>query len=93
MAEAEDGERERLQHRDALHEEQQPALVGSIGDETAPRTEEQHGSELRGGERPEGDPAIGELEDEQGLRDEREPVADLRDQLSGEEQPEVTDSN
>ena len=39
--------------------------------------------------RPEREPAVGELEHQQRLGDEREPVADLRDQLAAEEQAEV----
>ena len=37
------------------------------------------------------DAAAGEVQDEQRLGDQRQPVADLRDPLADEEQPEVAD--
>ena len=60
---------------------------------TAPAhgAEEQHGHELAGGEQAEGDAAVGELQHEQGLGDQRQPVAGLGDELAGEEEPEVAD--
>ena len=75
----------------ALHDQQQAALVGTIGDEAGPRTENQDRTELGHGQRAQRNAVVGELQDEQRLRDEREPVADLRDQLAREEQAEVAD--
>jgi hypothetical protein len=48
-------------------------------------------AELGGSERAQRDAAVGPLEHEQDLGDEREPVADLRDELAAEEQAEVPD--
>ena len=90
-AEGEGGQHEGLGHGDGLHDEQQLALVGAVGDQAGPRPDEQHGAELGGGEDAEGDAAVGELQDEQRLGDERQPVADLGDELAGEEEPEVAE--
>ena len=49
-AERERGERERLRHRDDLHDDEQLALVGAVGDEAGPRAEHEHRRELAGGE-------------------------------------------
>src|SRR5262249_26268091 len=68
-----------------------PPFVAPIGDESGPRTEQQDRPELRGRERAQRHAVVRELEDEQRLGDERQPVADLRDQLSREEEPEVSD--
>ena len=87
-AERQRGEGERLRHRDRLHDQEQLALVGAVGDQAGPRTEQQDRAELRAASA-ERDAVVGELQDQQGLRDEREPVADLRDQLTAEEQAEV----
>ena len=46
-AERERRQRERLHHRDRLHDQQQLALVGAVGDEPGPRAEDQHRAELR----------------------------------------------
>ena len=40
------GERERLEHLQGLRDDQQPALVGPVGDEAAPRAEQEHRPEL-----------------------------------------------
>ena len=85
------GEHERLHHREELDDDEQPALVGAVGDEPCERAEQQDRAELERGEQPDRDAAVGQAEDEEGLGDERQPVADLRDQLSAEEQAEVAD--
>ena len=74
-----------------LHDDEQLALVGAVGDEAGPGAEHQHRAELAGREHADGEAAVGEVQDEQGLGDERQPVADLRDQLAEEEQAEVAD--
>ncbi len=77
-------------HRDALHDEQQTPLVGAVCDQAGPWPEQQqHGAELRGREPAECHAVVGELQHEQRLRHQRQPVADLRDQLAREEQAEV----
>jgi len=87
--EGHDGQGERLGHGDALHDEQDRALRVAVGHETGERPEEQHRSELGHGQQPDGEPAVGDLVDQQGHRHERQPVADLRDELAAEEQAEV----
>ena len=47
------GERERLQHRERLHDDQQLALVGAVGDGAGPGAEQEHRAELAGGEQAE----------------------------------------
>ena len=49
------------------------------------------GRELAGREHADREAAVGEVQDEQGLGDQRQPVADLRDELAEEEQAEVAD--
>ena len=44
------GERERLEHLQGLGDDQQAALVGPVGDQAAPRAEQQDGPELARGE-------------------------------------------
>mgnify|MGYP003345587101 CR=1 FL=1 len=61
----------------------------AVGDEPGPRTEHEDRAELRGGQHAERHAGVGEVQDEQGLGDERHPVADLRDDLPAEEQAEV----
>jgi hypothetical protein len=75
--ERQSGQRERLQHGEALDDQQQLALVRSIGHQPGEGAEQQHRAELRGGEQAEGHAAAGELEDEQGLSHQGEPVPDL----------------
>ncbi len=53
---------------------------------------DQDRAELSRGQDAERDAAVGELQHEQGLGHEREPVADLGDHLAGEEQAEVADA-
>ena len=72
----------RLHHREGLDGDEELALVGPVGDEAGEGAEDEHRAELGGGQHAEGDAAVGELEDEQRLGDQREPVADLRDPLA-----------
>src|SRR5690606_12406216 len=85
----EPGHGEPLHQRDALEQHELAALVGTVRDHTGPGAEEEHGAELRGGEQPEGEAAVGQLQHQQRLGDHVEPGADLRDALPDEEQPEV----
>jgi len=80
---------EGLRHGDELHDQQQLALIGAVGDQAGPRADQQDWAELRRRQPAEVHAVVGELQDEQGLGDQRQPVADLRDPLPGEEQPEV----
>ena len=88
-AECERRQCEGLRHRDRLDDQEQASLVRPVGDEPAPRPEEEHRPELGRRQRPDGHTVVRQLEDEEGLGDQGEPVADLRDELSDEEQPEV----
>ena len=75
--ERDERQRERLDHCERLHDDQQLAFVASIGDETRPCAEEQNRSELAGRKQTESEPTVGQLQHQQRLGDEREPVADL----------------
>ena len=90
-AEGEGGQDERLRHGDGLHDEEQPALVRAVGDQPRPGAEHQHRPELGRRQRTKGDPVVGELQHQQGLGHQGQPVAHLGDQLAPEEEPEVTD--
>ena len=55
------GERERLHHRERLHDpEQELPLVGAVGDHAGPRAEHEHGEELARGHQADGDAVVGE---------------------------------
>ena len=72
--------------------DQQLALVAAVGDEPGPGAEHEHRQELAGGEHADGDAVVvGQMEHEQRLSDQGQPVADLRHELAAEEQAEVAD--
>ena len=71
--------------------EQQPALLRPVGDETGAGADEQHRPELRRRQQTEGDAAVRQLQHQKRLRDQRQPVADLGDELAAEEEAEVAD--
>ena len=73
-----------------LHGHQQPCACRSgrrPARPTAPRSST--GPNWAAASRPSGDPAAGEPQHQQRLGDQRQPVADLGDQLAAEEEPEV----
>ena len=54
--------------------------------------DEQHRPELRRRQQPEREAAVRQLQHQERLRDQRQPVAHLRDELAGEEEAEVADA-
>ena len=85
------GQREGLEHGERLHPQEQPSLVRTVGHQPGEGADDQHRPELRRREQPEGEAAVRQLEHQQRLRDQRQPVPDLGDELAGEEQSEVAD--
>ena len=90
MGERKAGECERLGHLERLGHDQQPPLVGSVGDQAGPGPEEKDGPVQARPEHANRQAAVSPVQDEQGERDGGQPVAHLGDELPGEEQPEVS---
>jgi hypothetical protein len=66
-----------------------PLAVAAIGEHSADQREDQERDELRGHHQPDGAEAPSGLEDRERQRDEHHPVADERQHLAGEQQPEL----
>ncbi len=82
---------EGLGHGPHLDDEQQPALVAAVSHQPGPGPQDQHRGELAGDEQSHGDAVARQVEHQQGLSDQGEPVPDLGDPLAHEEEPEVPD--
>ncbi len=81
---------------DGLHHEardvggdEHAAAVAAVGDDAAGQREDEEGHELRGDDEPDGLDAPAGLEHGEGQRHEHDAVADEREDLPGEQQPEL----
>jgi hypothetical protein len=77
-------------HGEHLHRDQHLAAIEHVREAPSRQGEEPHGHEQSGRRHPHRERAPRQVFHEHGLRGQLQPVAGVRDQLSEEEQPEVT---
>jgi len=92
MHEGQKRQHDRLDHLEALGDEEQVSFVVPVGDGAGADREEQERAVLGGHEQPDGQTAVGEVQHQQRQGHGGEPVAGVGDRLPDEEQTEVPGS-